>query len=102
MIFRISARYFSVSHSFFPYIISGTSASVERIFSLMNDIWSPEKGRLLVETVKPLIEIKFNCQMNCVDFYDSIKGNRDFLNKCLSSDKYNKNREDDSVDVAAG
>lgn len=73
----------------FCMCLPGTSAPIERVFSIMNNIWSPERGRLHVSTVRELLTIKFNCKLKCVDFYNMIKSNKQLLNKVASSSKYN-------------
>lgn len=72
------------------YIFSlpGTSAAVERVFSMMNNIWSPERGSLLVSTVKSLLFCKLNIDLNCSQFYEKIKNDQLFLKKVHSSEKY--------------
>jgi hypothetical protein len=69
--------------------LPGTSAPVERVFSIMGNIWSAERGRLLVSTVKHLLNVKINSELSCCEFYDVIKTNKPFLKKVMSSEKYN-------------
>jgi hypothetical protein len=73
----------------FAMSLPGTSAPVERVFSIMGNIWSAERGRLLVSTVKYLLNVKINSKLSCCEFYDVIKTNKPFLKKVMSSDKYN-------------
>jgi hypothetical protein len=73
----------------FAMSLPGTSAPVERVFSIMGNIWSAEKGRLLVSTVKHLLNVKINSELSCCEFYDVIKTNQPFLKKVMSSEKYN-------------
>jgi hypothetical protein len=43
----------------FAMSLPGTSAPVERVFfSIMGNIWSAERGRLSVSTVKHLVNVK--------------------------------------------
>lgn len=72
----------------FALCLPGTSASVERIFSLMKHVWSPDRNRLMVGKVQAMLSIKVNCKMSCVEFFEDIKGNKPFLKKVLSSEKY--------------
>jgi hypothetical protein len=55
--------------------LPGTSAPVERGFSIMGNIWSAERGRLSVSTVKHLLNVKINSELPCCEFYDVIKTN---------------------------
>jgi hypothetical protein len=77
----------------FAMSLPGTSAPVERVFSIMGggNIWSAERGRLSVSTVKLLLNVKINSELSCREFYDVlvIKTNRPFLKKVMSSEKYN-------------
>jgi hypothetical protein len=69
--------------------LPGTSAPVERVFfSIMGNIWSAERGRLSVSTVKHLLNV--NSELSCCEFYDVIKTNKPFLKKVMSSEKYNR------------
>jgi ribosomal protein L20 len=72
----------------FAMSLPGTSASVERVFSVTGNIWSAERGRLLVSTVKHLLNVKINSELSCREFYDVIKTNKPFLKKVKSSEKY--------------
>jgi hypothetical protein len=56
--------------------LPGTSASVERVFSIMGNIWSAERGRLSVSTVKHLLNVNINSDLSCCEFYDVIKTNK--------------------------
>jgi hypothetical protein len=55
----------------------------------MGNIWSAERGRLSVSTVKHLLNVKINPELSCCEFYDVIKTNKLFLKKVMSSEKYN-------------
>jgi hypothetical protein len=46
----------------FAMSLPGTSAPVERVFSIMGNIWSAERGRLSVSTVKHLLNVKKSIQ----------------------------------------
>lgn len=72
----------------FVFCLPGTSAAVERVFSLMNNIWRSERGRLDVSTVRALLRIRVNINLECRAFYDKIKCNNVFLKKVVSSKKY--------------
>jgi hypothetical protein len=61
----------------FAMSLPGTSAPVERVFSsIMGNIWSAERGRLSVSTVKHLLNVKINSELSCCEFYDVIKTNK--------------------------
>jgi hypothetical protein len=65
--------------------LPGTSAPVERVFSIMGNIWSAERGRLSVSTVKHLLIFKINSELSCCECYDVIKTNKPFLKKVMCS-----------------
>jgi hypothetical protein len=64
----------------FAISLPRTSAPVERGFPIMGNIWSAERGRLSVSTVKHLLNVKINSELSC-EFYDAIKTNKPFLKK---------------------
>lgn len=73
----------------FVLAIPGTNAAVERIFSLTNSLWTDEKNRLSVDTVKSIIVIKTHFQnKSCLEFYDFISTNSKLLQEIISSVKY--------------
>lgn len=78
----------------FGLVIPATNATAERVFSYINDIWTPEKGKLTIENVRARLMVKFNWEESCLDFHQKIKDDTDFLNKIRSSDKYSLNAAD--------
>jgi uncharacterized protein (DUF1697 family) len=42
----------------FSFAIPGTSAAIERVFCITNALWTDEKSRFLVETIKAVIVTK--------------------------------------------
>lgn len=75
-------------------VIPATNATAERVFSHINDIWSPEKGNMKVENIRARLMTKFNWSETCYDFYTKIKNDTDFLQKIQHNDKYNMKPED--------
>lgn len=72
----------------FALSLPGTSAPVERVFSLMKNVWTPDRNRLSVEKVKAILSIKVNSDMSCTEFFEAIKDNSSLLKKVISSEKY--------------
>jgi hypothetical protein len=60
---------------------------VERIFSVIKNLWTDERNRMSINLVKSEICIRFN-YMTCSQFYDYIKDNTKLLNAAKSSKKY--------------
>jgi len=74
----------------FIFCLPGTSASVERIFSVMKSMWSERRSRMLEQNVKAVITSKINTDWSCSDFYGNVKLNNVFLKKVLSAEKYDR------------
>jgi len=72
----------------FSLCLPGTNASVERCFSIMNDVWSSEKMQLSVETLKAVATLKNNACICCREFYNKLRNNPSVLTKIHSSQKY--------------
>ena len=51
------------------FCLPGTSAPVERLFSLMNSIWWQERGHLNQMTVEGLLCCKINIDLSCSEFF---------------------------------
>jgi hypothetical protein len=73
----------------FSFAIPGTSAATERVFSITNALWTEEKSRFLVETMKAVIvtETHFE-EISCNHFYILISSNRKLFQEIRSSTKY--------------
>lgn len=73
----------------FAFSFAGTSTEVERIFSLMNNIWDEGKSRLEIDILDAFLTVQQNSTMTCSEFYENIKNNDEFLKKTVAKDKYN-------------
>jgi hypothetical protein len=73
----------------FSFAIPGTSAAIEKAFSITNALWTDEKSRFLVETIKAVIVTKTHFEeLPCNDFYTLISNNLKLLQEIRSSMKY--------------
>ncbi|XP_074857908.1 uncharacterized protein LOC142017138 [Carettochelys insculpta] len=72
----------------FVLCLPGTTAPVERVFSVMNAVWSPEKSRLKVCTMKAILFVQVNFDLDCAAFYEKLMKNKWILRKIASRDKY--------------
>ncbi|GFV97767.1 dimer_Tnp_hAT domain-containing protein [Trichonephila clavipes] len=63
---------------------------VERIFSVMGNVWTDERNRLAVNTVKSELCIVFNISSSCTEFKDAISTNKPLLKAVSSNAKYTK------------
>ncbi|GBM62715.1 hypothetical protein AVEN_76095-1 [Araneus ventricosus] len=57
----------------YAFCLPGTSAPVERVFSLMSNAWTDDRGLMKESTVKGLMTCKINIGLACEDFYNKIK-----------------------------
>ncbi len=77
------------------FAIPAHNATVERAFSLMESQWTDKRNRMLVETIKNLVFVKFNIRnKSCLEFYEEVTRNKELLDQVGKSDKYdfiNKN-----------
>ena len=74
----------------FAFSLPGTSTEVERLFSMINDAWSSDKGQMKLETLEAVMNIKYNSKLSCSEFHDTIKNDSNFLEKSRNSEKYLK------------
>lgn len=68
--------------------LPGTNAAVERVFSLMNKLWTAEKTQLQVSVLKAMLVTKVNIKKTCQEFYSYLKSKPNILREICSSDKY--------------
>lgn len=72
----------------FCLCLPGTNAAVERVFSLMNNMWTSDKTQLKIETLKAMLITKCNFKETCSEFYDKIITKPHILKKIHGSEKY--------------
>lgn len=72
----------------FIFCLPATSASVERIFSLIAKLWTKEKSQLKLDTLKHMLFLKYNLKFECVEFYNFLKESPTLLKQISSQDKY--------------
>uniref|UniRef100_A0A0K8VZT2 HAT C-terminal dimerisation domain-containing protein n=1 Tax=Bactrocera latifrons TaxID=174628 RepID=A0A0K8VZT2_BACLA len=72
------------------YILSlpVTSATVERVFSLINQIWNDEKSQIKIETLRALLYVRYNIKMTCKEFFEFLKMQPKMLKEIASNEKY--------------
>jgi hypothetical protein len=71
------------------FAICGTSAAIERVFSITNALWTDEKKHFLVGTVKAVTVISTHFEeLSCNNFYTLISNNPKLLQEIHSSTKY--------------
>ncbi|GFW91466.1 dimer_Tnp_hAT domain-containing protein [Trichonephila clavipes] len=67
-----------------------SNAFVERIFSVMGNVWTDERNRLAVNTVKSELCIFFNISSSCTEFKDAISTKKPLLKAVSSNAKHTK------------
>lgn len=67
--------------------LPGTNAATERIFSVVNKLWTVEKSQLSVETIKAILTVR-STYSSCQHFLEEISQNNNLLKKIHSSEKY--------------
>ncbi|KAB0803108.1 hypothetical protein PPYR_00078 [Photinus pyralis] len=67
-----------------------SNAYVERVFSLMSNLWTDERNRMRVDLVKAELCTKLNFNMSCQEFTEYIKRDeqKELLTCCKSNKKY--------------
>jgi hypothetical protein len=80
----------------FSFAIPGTSAAIERVFSVTNGLWSDEKSSFLVETIKAVVITNTHFEdFSCNDFYTLISNNPKLLQEIRSSTKYKTSAQEE-------
>jgi hypothetical protein len=84
----------------FALALPGTNAPIERVFSLMNDMWTDAKTQLTTETLKSMLITTVNISSPCLDFHELIKSNNRLLKSIHGSQKYKWKRSEQTGAVA--
>jgi hypothetical protein len=73
----------------FSLTIPSTSASIEKVFSIKNALWTDKNNSFLVEPIKAVIVTKTHFQdLSCNDFYTLILNKPKLLQEICLSCKY--------------
>ena len=72
----------------FVFCLPGTSASVEKSFSIMKNIWSDDRSSMHEKNVKALLFCKSDIDLTCTKYNENTKSNVVLLKKVLGTDKY--------------
>ena len=72
----------------FVFCLPGTSAPVERIFSIMKNMWSDDRSSMHEKNVRALLVCKSKIDLTCTEFYENIKSNVVQLKKVIGTDKH--------------
>lgn len=81
----------------FALAIPGTNAALERVFSIVNCMWTDEKNRFNVETVKAMVTVNMHFRgISCISFYNFLLEQPKLLQEIQNSQKYQRNTGSDS------
>jgi hypothetical protein len=73
----------------FCLVLPGSNAQIERVFSIINVLWSDKKNRLKIETVKALTIVKIHFKdLSCSELFSQISNEKVFLEQVHKSEKY--------------
>jgi len=67
-----------------------SSAGIERVFSVTGNLWSDERNRLTVESVRNELMIFFNLSYSCQAFTDLVSQNKHLIKAAQCDSKYHK------------
>lgn len=76
----------------FDFLFKGANVAAERSFSMVKKLWTNDRSELSLTRIRSLMLIKFNCNQNCLEFYNNIKEQRDILNAINSGEKYKEDK----------
>jgi hAT family C-terminal dimerisation region len=68
--------------------IPGTSTEVERLFSIIKDVWGPQEGHLDPKTLEARLNIKFHSKKSCSKYFNDMKSNKKLLSQVQGGEKY--------------
>ncbi|XP_025191152.1 uncharacterized protein LOC112591523 [Melanaphis sacchari] len=78
----------------YVFSVPCSNAFVERVFSHMNSLWTDERNRLGIDTVKAELVIRNNITYNCSEFFDQIQNEKHLLNAVKNAAKYKFKKEE--------
>ncbi|KAH7723032.1 hypothetical protein AAVH_09505 [Aphelenchoides avenae] len=68
--------------------VFASNAYCESVFSIAKRIWTREKSNLHVDTLRALLAIKCNSDVECTDMHDIFCADRDLLKTARTVAKY--------------
>ncbi|CAH1971900.1 unnamed protein product [Acanthoscelides obtectus] len=79
----------------FVFCLPGTSASLERLFSNINNYWSPDKSQLKISTLEAIMQVYTNFKVSCNEMFQFLKSKTQLLKEIHGSKKYDWYQNDD-------
>lgn len=98
---NIPIKYFTIILEY-SMAIPGTNASVERVFSITNVLWTDEKNRFLVDTIRSIIIVKQHFKnVTCTEFHTFLLEHPQLLKLISFSEKYEKSNSEDTSEQSS-
>ena len=72
--------------------LPGTNAAVEREFSIINEFWSNDKSKSVIQKLSAVAMIRINLNCECAEFLNILQENVIILKYIHSSLKYSYNQ----------
>ena len=72
------------------YLYLELTLRLNAFFSTVNQVWTSEKSKLSVETLKAILCVKYNSTNSCEDFYNILKNDNNLHKQIHSNKKYVK------------
>jgi hypothetical protein len=79
----------------FSFAFPGTNAAIERVLSITNALWTDERSRFLVETMKADGNETHFEELSCNVLYSLISNNPKLLQEIRSSTKYKTSAQEE-------
>uniref|UniRef100_A0A6P7GW92 Tripartite motif-containing protein 44-like n=1 Tax=Diabrotica virgifera virgifera TaxID=50390 RepID=A0A6P7GW92_DIAVI len=83
------------------FCLPGTNASIERLFSNINNHWSPNKSQLKISTLEAIMQVYTNFKVSFNEMFQFLKSKPQLLKEIHGSKKYDWYQNDDQ-DVQTG
>jgi hypothetical protein len=81
----------------YVFSIPGSSTENERLFSVVFDVWAPDKEHMSLETLEAILNVKVNSKLSCSEYYESVKNDKELLSKVQSGDKFKSGAQSSST-----
>ncbi|KAF0755875.1 protein FAM200B-like [Aphis craccivora] len=98
---NISIKYFTIILEY-SMAFPRTNATVERVFSITNVLWTNEKNHFLVNTIRSIIIIKQHFKnFSSTEFHTFLLEHPQLLKLISSSEKYEKSNSEDTSEQSS-
>ena len=88
--FKRNTRQICCNFSQYVLSIPVSSTGIEPMFSAMGNLWSDERNRITVQSVRNELMIFFNLSYSCQEFRDIVSQNKHLIKAAQCDSKYHK------------